>query len=147
MERSGTNRSGLLLLSVLQNGNRKVRLIKPGKLTPLVEGHPEEPTTPNAPPYRGNLQVPLPSGQYRHIASFSLAELLKLGWDGAMYINYETLSGKWAPFVCGYDSDPDNEYEPVDVRQSERAGLVGLPPNEVGIYMTLPTGQLGQLYA
>ena len=113
-----------------------MRFVKPGKLTPIGQrgvGF-NSPYAEN-----GSKQVPLVSGKYRHIASYSLEQLLQLGWDGAKYSSSDTIPGTSVPFVCGYDSDPDNEYAPFDVAKARQEGLVGLQQQDVGLYMKVPT--------
>ena len=112
------------------------RCIKPGKLTPIVQQG-ELFGTPYA--EDGSKQVPLVSGKYRHIASYSLEQLLQLDWDGAKYSSSDTIPGTSVPFVCGYDSDPDNEYAPFDVAKARQEGLAGLQKQEEGLYMNVPT--------
>jgi hypothetical protein len=51
-----------------------------------------------------------PPGKYCHIASYSLQELLNLKWDGSLYHS-----------DTGYDSDSDDEYEPIDIELGRRA--------------------------
>lgn len=112
-----------------------MRLLKPGTLTPVTD----ELETPYED--QGSKQVPLASGCYRHIASYSLKELLQMGWDGAKYNSTDTLPGLYVPFVCGYDSDPDNVYVTLtkdDIVKARKEGLVGLPKSEEGLYMEVP---------
>jgi len=125
-----------------KNGKNKVRIILPGKLTPYVNSSIDG--DPNATEYpyqkglstRGNQQVRLLNGKYRHIASYSLEELRKMGWDGAMY-NGGTYDGVWVPFIDGYDSDPDHEYEPFDIAIAKRSGTAGTK-NITGLCMSIP---------
>lgn len=116
-----------------------VRFIKPGKYTPF------HPTADGdvATPYqeKGSKMKKQASGKYRHIASYSLDELIELGWDGAMYTatrGKHAAKGHYVPFIVGYDSDADDEYELVDVPAGKHAGIIGLPAEENGLYMTLP---------
>jgi hypothetical protein len=130
-----------------KDGTTKMRLLVPGKLTPYImnatiaeQRHREFKECEHVEtPYEeeGNKQVLLPSVtsnlKYRHIGAFKLEELRKMGWDGAMY-NSTTLEGEWAPFVCGYDSDPEYEYEVVDVAAAKASRVVGLPADLDGSY-------------
>ena len=115
----------------------KARLIKPGKLTPYVNHSLDDDPNQTRYPYEhlDNQQVCLENGKYRHIASFNLTELRKMGWDGAMYQG-NTCRGVWVPLVNGYDSDPEHEYEEVNIRAAMRLGVVGL--NDAGLYMETP---------
>jgi hypothetical protein len=115
------------------DGTPIARAVIPGKLTPY-----QDPT-----PYfeDGSKLVKLPGGKYRHIASFSLEDLRRMGWDGAMYRS-ESLE-EWVPFVCGYDSDPEHEYEPVDIESAKAAGVVGNPMR--GLYAEMPTQGIIQI--
>jgi hypothetical protein len=122
-----------------KSGKPKMRLLNPGKLTPFVQG--EVFNTPYA--ENGSKQVPLVSGKYRHIASYSLKHLLQLGWDGAKYSSSNTIPRTYVPFFFGYDSDPDNAYAPVDVAKARQEGLAGLQKQDVGLYMKIPTSSAG----
>ena len=147
--------AGIIHFKHNKDGTAATRLLKPGKLTPYIMN--ASPAQQRArgfqrseyveTPYReeGNKQVKLPNGKYRHIASFSLQELCKLGWDGALYSS-ESQRGAWVPFVCGYDSDPEHEYEPVNLRRTAAGGTVGLPANEAGIYVDVPTQGVCRLF-
>lgn len=120
--------AGIMHFKYNVDGTPRARVVLPGKLTPY-----QDPT-----PYleTGSKLVPLPSGKYRHIASFSLEELRQLGWDGARYYS-DSLKENWVPFVCGYDSDPGHEYEPFDIEAAKSLGVVGNPM--VGLYAQIPT--------
>ena len=126
---------GIVHIKRQKNGMEEMRFVKPGKLTPIGQRG-EGFNTPYA--ENGSKQVPLVSGKYRHIASYSLKQLLQLGWDGATYCSSDTIPGTSVPFVCGYDSDPDNTYAPFDVAKARQEGLVGLQTHKVGLYMKGP---------
>ena len=82
-----------------------------------------------------------PNGKYRHISSYSLDELIDLVWDGARCVSTKgkhAAHGFFVPFVPGYDSDSEDEYEKIDIHAGKRAGTVGLPEDEVGLYMEFP---------
>ena len=118
-------------------GKPIVRMIKPGKLTPFVpdeEGYATPPVH-----WQENKLAPLPNGKYRHIASYTLNELIDLGWCGAMYVakraKHDNITGQYVPFITGYDSDEQDEYEPIDVEAGKRAGIIGRPLDEKGRYM------------
>lgn len=130
--------AGMTHFKFTTSGEQCMRLLKLGKLTPFANG---------ATPYeeQGNKKVPLPNGRCRHIASFSLAELRQLGWDGSMYNSRTTIPGKWVPFVCVYDSDDEEQYEAVNEVAAGRAGLTGLPDEEYGRYMAIPGQGVVQL--
>ena len=122
-----------------KRGKPDARLIKPGKYTPYLLSEDGDISTPYT--EEGSKLRRQPSGKYRHIASYSLDELIALGWDGAMYVSTRArhaANGHYVPFIVGYDSDADDEYEPIDVRAGRRAGTIGLPNNEVGLYMEVP---------
>jgi hypothetical protein len=126
---------GFLCLKYDKAGKPDTRIIKPGKLTPFIPG-------------RGGFAAPLQwsgpgksqlerlsNGKYRHIASYNLDELIDLGWDGAMYVSTRgrhAVIDKYVPFINGYDSDSEDEYEPIDVEAGKRAGIIGLSPDEKG---------------
>lgn len=122
-----------------KSNKAKVRLIKPGKLTPYINrsfnGDPKQTEYPYE--QKSNQQVRLDDGKYRHIASFTMEELQIMGWDGAMYQG-ETYPGVWVPFVDGYDSDPSHDYEEFDVNTAKQRGIVGV--NDAGKYMVTATG-------
>ena len=143
---------GFFHLKYNKAGTPAPRIVKPGKYTPYR-------VSPNGDvdsPYeeKGSKLQRQPNGKYRHIASYSLEELIALGWDGAMYTSargQHAANGHYVPFVVGYDSDADDEYEPIDVQAGKRAGIIGLPSEENGFYMALPDfdnpgqWQLGQI--
>lgn len=122
-----------------KKGEPVVRLVKPGKYTPFrprLGGDVASPYEEN-----GSKLKQLPNGKFRHIASYSLNELIALGWDGAMYLSTKgrhAAHGLYVPFVAGYDSDTEDTYEPVDVQSGKRAGTIGLPPDEPGLYLSVP---------
>ena len=118
-----------------KRGEPSVRCVTPGRLSPV--------TPPGgSPPCEGERKLKRgPSGKYRHIASYSLEELIDLGWDGAMYTSTRArhaASGLYCPFIAGYDSDSEEEYEPIDVQRGKREGTIGLSASQVGLYMTIP---------
>jgi hypothetical protein len=122
-----------------KRGQPVVRMIRPGKYTPY---HPT-PDGDVATPYveQGSKLTRGRSGKYRHIASYSLDELIALGWDGATYTSTKgkhAATGHAVPFIVGYDSDADDEYELIDLQAGKRAGIIGLPPDVVGCYMGIP---------
>ena len=119
------------------------RLIKPGKYTPYLPS--EDGDYAESPYVKEGSKLPREptTGKFRHIASYhSMDELIDLGWDGAMYVSSQGqrhgLSGRYVPFIVGYDSDSGDEYEPINVRAGERAGIIGLPRSEVGSYTAVP---------
>lgn len=122
-----------------KSNNAKVRLIKPGMLTPYINrsfnGDPKQTEYPYE--QKPNQQVCLDNGKYRHIASFTMEELQIMGWDGAMYQG-ETYPGVWVPFVDGYDSDPSHDYEDFDINIAKEHGTIGI--NDTGKYMATATG-------
>ncbi|CAN0148219.1 unnamed protein product, partial [Heterosigma akashiwo] len=128
-----------------KSGNHKARLVKPGKLTPYInrssDKNPEETEYPYR--HKHNQQVRLDNGKYRHIASFTLEELRKMQWDGAMYQS-KSYPGLWVPYVSGYDSDPAHVYEDFDVTAAKREGTVG-SSGAVGKYMIVARTGLIQL--
>jgi len=133
-----------------KDGSLRIRFVYPGRLTPyIMDASPAEQRRRGfnrlehiVMPYpeEGDKKVKLPNGKYRHISSFSLEELRKIGWDGAMTVSDTLQDAEYVPFVCGYDSDKDDEYEPVDVEKAKRRGLVGLPPGS-GRMCVMATGQ------
>jgi hypothetical protein len=118
-----------------KRGKPVARAIKPGKFTPYILSEGGQIAT----PYNetGSKIQPV-GGRCRHIASYSLDELIDLGWDGAMYNSSQArhqARGYFVPFIAGYDSDEDDMYEPIDIEAGKRAGTIGLPPEEEGLYM------------
>jgi hypothetical protein len=131
--------AGFVHFKYSKRGEPVARLIKPGKCTPY---HPT-PSGDVATPYeeQGSKMKRAPSGKYRHIASYTIDELTELGWDGAMYSatkGRHAAIGLYVPFICGYDSDADDDYEPINIQAGKRAGTIGLPPDETGRYMEIP---------
>ena len=130
---------GFCVFKYSKAGKPDVRVIKPGKYTPFrptADGGVESPYE-----VPGSKMRRQPSGKYRHIASYSKEELVSLGWDGAMYCatrGRHAANGHYVPYIPGYDSDADDEYEAIDIAAGKRAGIIGLPPEENGLYMTLP---------
>lgn len=134
-----------------------VRLIKPGPRTPFIlNASLAEQRSKDfnramhiQTPYKeeGSKLKRQSNGRYRHIASFSQEELRELGWDGAKYCSNgnHAAKGMWVPFVCGYDSDADDRYDPIDVAAGKRAGTIGLRDDEVGLYMDIPQQGLVRL--
>lgn len=125
-----------------KRGKPVVRFIKPGKYTPFCPTNHGDVATPYE--EQGSKLQRLSNGKYRHIASYSLDELIALGWDGAMYVSTKgrhAANGLYVPFVVGYDSDEDDTYEPINVQAGKRAGTIGLPSDEVGLYMAIPDMQ------
>ncbi|GMH66303.1 hypothetical protein TrRE_jg2738 [Triparma retinervis] len=51
------------------------------------------------------------SGKRRHIGSLKRSELETLGYEGNN--NFSHSQGRWVPYIRGYDSDSDYEYEPI----------------------------------
>ena len=109
------------------------RLITPGSLTPLK----------GLPLYFGENKLKRASrGKYRHIASYSLAELLDLKWDGSRYCS-NTLDGFPVAYIPGYDSDSGDEYEAIDIQRGQREGTVS--DTHAGLYMSVPgAGENGE---
>jgi len=133
-ERNGTSQAPFQACAMYKYTKRnkpKFRLIKPGKLTPLVDlgSYPYDPPKPPQ-------LTRLPNGKYRHIGSFSLKELRQIGWDGAMY-NSQFVE-TWVPLVDGYDSDENDKYEPFNQRKARESGIIGLPIQDIGKYMYIP---------
>lgn len=121
-----------------RSGKLDSRMIYPGKITPFK---------PDAggfaqPILRGEKDdskvVLLPNGKYRHIASYTLDELIDFGWDGSWYTSSRgkhDATDMFVPFIDGYDSDEEEEYEPFDVEAGKRAGTIGRPTELKGRYM------------
>jgi hypothetical protein len=131
-----------------KSGKESGRLIKPGKYTRISStGQMGSPWPLNT----GNKLVRQASGRFRHIASYSLEELIELGWDGAMYICSATrakpheASGMQVAFIPGYDSDEEDTYDPIDVVVARRAGILGLPADEVGAFISIPGYEVTQI--
>ncbi len=109
-----------------RRGNLGYRLVIPGSLTPPFNGMYV---------YNGENKLQRgPRGNYRHIASYSLQELIDLNWDGSLYPS-KTAGGAPVPFIHGYDSDSDDEYEPIDIERAKREGTIG---QSVGLYVLAP---------
>jgi hypothetical protein len=126
---------GFLCLKYDKAGKPDTRLVKPGKLTPFI---PDKggcaATLQWSGPGKSQLKR-LSNGKYRHIASYNLDELFDLGWDGAMYVSTRgkhAVIDQYVPFINGYDSDSEDDYEPIDVQAGKRAGIIGLSPEEIG---------------
>lgn len=102
----------------------KARIIIPGKLS-KCQGEVDPPRSPQL--------IPLSSGKFRHIASFSLKELRQLGWDGSLY--HSKSVGTWVPYINGYDSDDNDSYEPFDRKEARHNGIIGLPIDLIKKYM------------
>ncbi|GAX28081.1 hypothetical protein FisN_2Hu101 [Fistulifera solaris] len=110
-------------------GNPVWRLVIPGTLAPLLEG---------VIVYNGENKLKRgPRGKYRHIASYSLQELIDLQWDGSL-TRSKTAKGYSVPFIPGYDSDSDDEYEPIDIERGRREGTIGLSDSQVELYLLVP---------
>lgn len=126
-----------------KRGRPVARLVTPGRYTPYCP----TPSGDIGTPYeeKGSRVPRLGNGKYRHIASYSLSELIALGWDGAMYNSSKGrghgVKGRYVPFIVGYDSDSEDEYEPVDIPTGQRAGVIGLSAELQGAYMTMPDFQ------
>lgn len=135
---------GFFHLKYSKSGTPTARLIKPGKYTPFdyEDGEVANPYT--EPGFRLRRQPR--SGKYRHIASYTIDELISIGWDGAKYVSTKSrnaAAGQYVPFIPGYDSDSCDEYEEIDFGAGKRAGTIGLPSEDVGLYMTIPTSMMG----
>lgn len=132
--------TGFFYLKYNKRGKPSTRLIKPGKYTPWLTDERGDIVSPyQFTPCR--LSRSARTGKYKHIASYNLEELIKLGWDGAKYVSTRSrhaADGLYVPFIPGYDSDTDDEYDPIDVAQGKEEGTIGLPLDEVGLYMTVP---------
>jgi hypothetical protein len=119
-----------------KRGERESRLVIPGRLTPL------EVSEEGLPVYIGAKKLQLGSrGKYRHIASYSLEELLALNWDGSLYVSTRAkhaANGYHVPFIPGYDSDSEDEYEPIDIQNGKQQGTIGISDAQVGLYMEFP---------
>jgi hypothetical protein len=112
-----------------KRGNPVWRLIIPGTLAPLLEG---------VTVYNGENKLKRgPRGKYRHIASYGLQELIDLQWDGSL-TSSKTVKGYSVPFIPGYDSDSDDEYEPIDIERGRREGTIGLSDSQVELYLLVP---------
>ena len=125
-----------------KRGKPVARLIKPGKYTAYCTTKRGDVSTPYE-EHGSEIEVG-PNGKCRHIASYTLDELIALGWDGAKYVSTQSrtaVTGQYVPFVVGYDSDKDDRYEEINVQAGKRAGTIGLTPEEVGLYMTIPDMQ------
>jgi hypothetical protein len=120
-----------------KRGKAVARLIKPGKYTPYTTCEDGEVCTPYE--EQGSKMKRGRNGKYRHIASYSMEELISLGWDGAMYVSthgHHAADGHYVPFICGYDSDADDDYEPIDIQAGKRAGTIGLSDDD-GLNMSV----------
>ncbi len=117
-----------------KRGRPVSRMITPGSLTPLRD----------APVYHHDNKLKRGRrGKYRHIASYSLAELLELNWDGSLYCSY-TAGDLSVPFIPGYDSDSCDEYETIDIQRGKGEGIIGNDA-KVGLYMSVPNaGENGE---
>jgi len=118
-----TKEKQILTFRMVDSGERKLC-----HLTPLSDSSPS--------PKNNNKKKKKKEKYYRHIGSFSLRELRQIGWDGAMY--QSDYVGTWVPYVDGYDSEEDFEFEDFDQRQQRRNGIIGLPQSDVGKFMLLP---------
>lgn len=121
-----------MLCKYTKSHQAKVRVIIPGKLS-QCQGEVDRTRPPQL--------IPLPSGKFRHIASFSLKELRQLGWDGSLY--HSSSVGTWVPYINGYDSDDDDSYEPFDRKKARQTGIIGLPIDLVKKYMMVRNPQGG----
>ncbi|GAX28078.1 hypothetical protein FisN_2Hu104 [Fistulifera solaris] len=111
-----------------RRGNWMHRYIIPGSLAPPISG---------TYVYNGENKMKRgPRGKCRHIASYSLQELIDLNWDGSLYLS-KTAGGLPVPFIHGYDSESDDEYEPIDIERAKREGTIG---SSVGLYVLTPDG-------
>lgn len=143
---------GYLVIDVVNNKDGEqepaFRFVKPGKLTKekqiltfrMVDSGERKlchlsPLSDSPPPKNKNYNKKKEK-YYRHIGSFTLRELRQIGWDGAMY--QSDYVGTWVPYVDGYDSEEDFEFEDFDQRQQRRNGIIGLPQTDVGKFMLLP---------
>ena len=132
--------AGFMVHKLNKAGKPDSRMIFPGKLTPFVpdqNGCAESIFTED-PNYSKVEQ--LPNGRYRHIASYTLDELIDLGWDGSWYTSTRAnhaVRGQYVPFIFGYDSDEEDEYEPFDVEARKREGTIGRPIELKGRYISM----------
>lgn len=131
-----------LHLSYTSRGNERARLVYcpgPGSRKEALADIRNTPTTTPSGSTPNQL-VPLPSGRFRHISTFTRTELQQVGWDGSSRYSSSTCQGEWVPFIAGYDSDEDHNYEPIPSKLLEaqkQAGIVGIFP-ETGVYVTIP---------
>lgn len=127
---------GFMFFKHTKKGELRVRLIKPGKKTKYVTSDGET-VAPYDAAETTDFKLPMKAnGRYRHIAGYSLKELIEMGWDGAKY-NSSTIKS-WVPYIPGYDSDSDDEYERVNLADGKRQGLIGLTEEDVGLRMDIP---------
>lgn len=126
---------GFFHFKLSRRGKPVARFIKPGKYTPHILSEGGQTST----PYNDTVsKIQSARGRCRHIASYSLDELIDLGWDGAMYSSSQAghqARGHFVPFIAGYDSDEGDIYESIDIEAGKRAGTIGLSPKEEGLYM------------
>ena len=122
--------------NVLQRDKAAVaaRVIVPGRHTPVLDQL--------LPVYQRRKKLERgSSGKYRHIASYSLDELVDLKWDGSLYFSekgYHAANGYHVPFIPGYDSDSADDYEPIDVKRGKQEGVIGLSKDQIGLFITVP---------
>ena len=116
---------GFCVFKYSKAGKPDVRVIKPGKYTPFrptADGGVESPYE-----VPGSKMRRQPSGKYRHIASYNMEELVRLGWDGAMYCatrGRHAANGHYVPYIPGYDSDADDEYEAINNPGCQNVGQI-----------------------
>jgi hypothetical protein len=133
---------GFMHYKYSKSGQPVVRIIKPGRQTPYVMSPDGSAETPYE--ETGSKLPRQPNGKYKHIASYSMEELVDLGWDGATYTSTKgrhAARGHHVPFICGYDSDEADTYEPIDLAAGKRNGVIGIPREENGLFMTIPGPQ------
>jgi hypothetical protein len=73
-------------------------------------------------------------GKYRHIASYKLVDLR---WDGSLYLS-STPNGEAVPFIQSFDSDSEEEYEPINIQRGKREGTIGFSDAQIGLYISVP---------
>ena len=67
--------------------------------------------------------------------SLAEQELRAVGWCGAKYLRRESkhgATGNWVALVCGFDSDEEDTYQPIDIAAAAQVGTLGLSADEVG---------------
>lgn len=71
----------------------------------------------------GSKEQRLSNGTCRHIADYMYA---LDGWDGSKYLLNGSHAAErvWRPFICGYDSDEENQLDQINMATGKSARMI-----------------------